>query len=68
MNVALRRAFITGGSGFVGRNLIAQLKARGDTVRAVARSEAAIKTVQQLGVEPVRGDKVSIEADLAEMA
>ena len=56
------RAFITGGSGFVGRNLIAQLKARGDVVRALARSDAAIKTVQQLGAEPIRGDLDNVDA------
>jgi uncharacterized protein YbjT (DUF2867 family) len=31
------RAFVTGGSGFVGRNLIATLRARSDEVRALAR-------------------------------
>jgi nucleoside-diphosphate-sugar epimerase len=55
-------AFLTGGSGFVGRNLIASLKARGDTVSALARSDAAIKTVQQLGAEPVLGDLENVEA------
>jgi uncharacterized protein YbjT (DUF2867 family) len=34
-------AFVTGGSGFVGRNLIRHLKAHGDSVRALARSDAA---------------------------
>jgi nucleoside-diphosphate-sugar epimerase len=62
MNVALRRAFVTGGSGFVGGNLIALLKSRGDAVRALSRSDAAIKTVQQLGAEPVRGDLDNVEA------
>lgn len=62
MNVALLHAFITGGSGFVGRNLIAMLKSRGDVVRALARSDAAIQTVQQLGAEPVRGDLDNAEA------
>jgi len=56
------RAFVTGGSGFVGRNLIAMLRGRGDVVRALARSDAAVKTVQQLGVEPVRGDLDNAEA------
>jgi nucleoside-diphosphate-sugar epimerase len=31
-------AFVTEGSGFVGRNLIAALRTRGDIVRALARS------------------------------
>jgi nucleoside-diphosphate-sugar epimerase len=49
-------AFVTGGSGFVGRNLIRHLKARGDTVRALARSEAAATAVRNSGAESVRGD------------
>lgn len=49
-------AYVTGGSGFVGRNLIRHLKARGDTVRALARSEAAAQAVKASGAEPVRGD------------
>jgi nucleoside-diphosphate-sugar epimerase len=48
--------FVTGGSGFVGRNLIRHLKARGDTVRALARSDAAAQAVRAAGAEPVRGD------------
>ncbi|MFP2928164.1 NAD-dependent epimerase/dehydratase family protein [Pyxidicoccus sp. 3LG] len=50
------RAFVTGGSGFVGRYLIAALKARGDSVRALARSPAAVATVTAAGAEPFEGD------------
>jgi nucleoside-diphosphate-sugar epimerase len=49
-------AFVTGGSGFVGRNLIRHLVARGDRVRALARSDNAAQLVGALGAEPVRGD------------
>jgi nucleoside-diphosphate-sugar epimerase len=49
-------AFVTGGSGYVGRNLIRHLVARGDRVRALARSESAAQLVQSLGAAPVRGD------------
>lgn len=49
-------AFVTGGSGFVGRNLIRQLKARGNSVRALARSDAAAEAVRALGADPVKGD------------
>jgi nucleoside-diphosphate-sugar epimerase len=49
-------AFVTGGSGFVGRQLIADLIARGDRVRALVRSSAAAASVATAGVEVVRGD------------
>src|SRR5688572_501752 len=58
------KAFVTGGSGFVGRNLIVALRARGDEVRALARSDAAEAAVRAAGAEPVRGDL----ADRAAMA
>ncbi|MDP3859299.1 MAG: NAD-dependent epimerase/dehydratase family protein [Stagnimonas sp.] len=50
------QAFVTGGSGYLGRNLIRALVARGDHVRALARSEAAAMAVRALGAEPVRAD------------
>lgn len=49
------RAFVTGGSGFLGRNLIERLRARGE-VRALARSDSAVEAVRAAGAEPVRGD------------
>ncbi len=48
--------FVTGGSGFVGRQLIRDLRGKGYPVRALARSAAAEATVQGLGAEVVRGD------------
>ncbi|HZH13360.1 MAG TPA: NAD-dependent epimerase/dehydratase family protein [Archangium sp.] len=56
------RVFVTGGSGFVGQRLIAALKARGDEVRALARSDKAAGTVRAAGAEPVRGDLDGAEA------
>ncbi|HKY92995.1 MAG TPA: NAD-dependent epimerase/dehydratase family protein [Nevskiaceae bacterium] len=49
-------AFVTGGSGYVGRNLIRALVARRQPVRALARSESAAAAVKALGAEPVMGD------------
>lgn len=56
-------SLVTGGSGFVGRALIAELvhraQAAGDpkgSVRALARSDQAARTVEQLGATVVRGD------------
>jgi nucleoside-diphosphate-sugar epimerase len=48
--------FVTGGSGYIGRNLIRRLIADGYRVRALARSDAAAGTIAALGAEPVRGD------------
>ncbi len=48
-------AFVTGGSGFVGRRLIRELVGLNVRVRALARSPQAIQTVQALGAEPVQG-------------
>ncbi|MDE0856840.1 MAG: NAD-dependent epimerase/dehydratase family protein, partial [Nevskia sp.] len=61
------KAFVTGGSGFVGRNLLAALLARGDSVVALARSLAAMQTVRALGAEPLAGDLVDVAAMSAGM-
>ncbi|MEO8699357.1 MAG: NAD-dependent epimerase/dehydratase family protein [Kofleriaceae bacterium] len=52
----MKRAFVTGGSGFVGKRLITALVDRGIPVVALARSEAAAIAVRGAGAEPVRGD------------
>lgn len=49
-------AFVTGGSGFLGRRLITTLVERGVPVRALARSEAARAAVRAAGAEAVPGD------------
>jgi len=56
------KAFVTGGSGYLGRNLIRHLRSRGDEVRALARSRQAIDTVTQLGATAVEGDLDNVEA------
>jgi nucleoside-diphosphate-sugar epimerase len=61
------KAFVTGGSGFVGRNLIRTLRARGDEVRALARSAAAVEAVTALGASAVPGDLDAVEAMRAGM-
>ncbi len=48
--------FLTGGSGFLGRQLIVDLVTQGFRVRALARSPAARDIVQKLGAEPFAGD------------
>jgi nucleoside-diphosphate-sugar epimerase len=49
-------AFVTGGSGFIGRRLIRRLVAEGWTVRALARSDRSAGLVADAGAEAVRGD------------
>ncbi|HZO93589.1 MAG TPA: NAD-dependent epimerase/dehydratase family protein [Candidatus Baltobacteraceae bacterium] len=48
--------FVTGGTGYVGRSVVRALRARTHAVRALARSNAAERTLRELGAEPVRGD------------
>jgi nucleoside-diphosphate-sugar epimerase len=52
----MQRAFVTGGSGFVGGALVRRLVAEGVEVRALARSDAAAAAVAALGAEAVAGD------------
>jgi nucleoside-diphosphate-sugar epimerase len=49
-------AFVTGGSGFIGGQLLRRLAEGGSRVRALARSDASAAVVEGLGAEPVRGD------------
>lgn len=51
----MARAFVTGGSGFIGRALVRRLVAEGHSVRVLVRSEASAEVVAGLGAEPVRG-------------
>lgn len=51
-----QRIFLTGGSGYVGRNLIRHFVARGIAVTALARSDASAERVRTLGATPFRGD------------
>jgi nucleoside-diphosphate-sugar epimerase len=55
-------AFVTGGSGFIGGRLIERLRREGLDVRALARSDASVARVEELGAEAVRGDLDSVEA------
>jgi len=54
--------FVTGGSGYVGRNLIDALVARGDSVRALARSRSSADDVAARGATVVDGDVLAEEA------
>jgi nucleoside-diphosphate-sugar epimerase len=60
------RIFVTGGSGYIGRSVLAELKRRGHHVRALVRSDAASATVRALGAEAVHGSLDSL--DVIELA
>lgn len=49
------RIFLTGGSGYVGRNLIRHFVAQGVAVVALVRSPASAALVTELGATPVMG-------------
>ncbi len=52
------RAFITGGGGFIGRNVVSRLRGSGAEVRAIARSGASAERLRRSGCEVVIGDVV----------
>lgn len=52
----MQRVFVTGGSGFVGRAVLGELRDRGVPAVALARSDGAASTCAGLGAEVVRGD------------
>src|SRR3954447_17865958 len=56
------RAFVTGGSGFIGGRLVMRLRDEGWQVRALVRSEHSADVVRLLGAEPVRGDIAHVDA------
>jgi nucleoside-diphosphate-sugar epimerase len=52
----MQHAYVTGGSGFVGKRLLSALATRGVTLTAMARSDTAAAAVTALGATPARGD------------
>jgi nucleoside-diphosphate-sugar epimerase len=63
----MRAVFVTGGSGFVGGALLDALSERGETVHALASSEAAAAAVAARGAIPVRGELTDLDALTAGM-
>jgi len=64
----MKRAFVTGGSGFVGGRVIRELRTRGIAVAALARSAGAVAQVEALGATAVRGDLDDVAAMQTGMA
>lgn len=63
----MNNVFVTGGSGFVGRNLIRELRRRKIKVRALVRNEQAQEMLESMGVHTVMGslgDTVSMQAGM----
>lgn len=56
------KAFVTGGSGFIGRRLLARLVEDGSEVLALARSERAAAIVAEAGATPIRADLTDVAA------
>jgi len=53
---AVTKVAVTGASGFVGRNLVLELRARGLAVRALSRSPDTLEWARSLGAETVGAD------------
>jgi dihydroflavonol-4-reductase len=60
-------AFVTGGTGFLGRAIVERLLGTESRVKALARSESSAGELGMLGVEPVRGDLRDLGALVAAM-
>jgi dihydroflavonol-4-reductase len=55
------RVFVTGGAGFIGREVVRQLRERGDEVIAVIRNPDQIAGLRELGAQVVQGDLGSVD-------
>lgn len=50
------KAFVTGGTGFIGKHLVRKLRERGDDVVALVRTPSKAEDLRAIGVEIVEGD------------
>ncbi|WP_374688739.1 SDR family NAD(P)-dependent oxidoreductase [Promineifilum sp.] len=61
------KAFVTGGTGFIGRSVVRQLLARGYRVAALTRSERGAAALREMGAQVVPGDVTDRESMRAAM-
>lgn len=52
----MKQVFVTGGSGFVGQNLIPMLIEQGYKVKALARSQQSVEKIEKSGATAIQGD------------
>lgn len=62
------RVFVTGGTGFIGGEVVRQLRERGDEVSCLVRNPAKAGKLEALGCSLVAGDLGDVEAIRAGMA
>ncbi len=55
----MAKAFVTGGTGFIGREVVRHLAAAGHGARVLTRSAGGEPSIRELGGTPVHGDLVS---------
>jgi nucleoside-diphosphate-sugar epimerase len=60
--IAMRKTFVTGGTGFLGRRLVEKLVEQGWSVRALHRSPKDAEHLRALGAEPIQGDLDTVSA------
>jgi nucleoside-diphosphate-sugar epimerase len=55
------KAFVTGGSGFIGSHVVQKLVERGYQVNALVRNESSAFSVRRFGAQPIWGDIIAPE-------
>lgn len=61
------KAFVTGGTGFIGSHIVRKLLLRGYEVHLLARCDASLAKAAELGAQPVPGDIHDVDSMRAAM-